>query len=153
VPRLAVATRCATYCLERHPIGNLPVIECKYEGWIGRWPWVLVFSITGCGIEYPTRMHSFFNSRGENIFVSLIQCAVHYSNKHHNYVTHSEILFMVYLINSRLNRPFQKHTLQEFKKYFNFSTRNFIGANKREFINNTGPITVYFLIWPSSLNL
>jgi hypothetical protein len=27
VPRLAVATRCATYCLQTHPIGDLPVIK------------------------------------------------------------------------------------------------------------------------------
>jgi hypothetical protein len=51
VPRLAVATRCATYCLQTHPIGDVPVIECKYEGRIGRQPWVLVFSITRCGID------------------------------------------------------------------------------------------------------
>jgi hypothetical protein len=51
VPHLAVATRCPTHCLLTHPIGDLPVIEYKYEGWIGRQPWVLVFSITGCGID------------------------------------------------------------------------------------------------------
>jgi hypothetical protein len=50
VPRIAVA-RCATYCLQTHPIGDLPVIDCKCEGWIGRQPWVLVFSITGCGTD------------------------------------------------------------------------------------------------------
>jgi hypothetical protein len=32
VPRLAAATRSATYCLQMHLIGDLPVIECKYEG-------------------------------------------------------------------------------------------------------------------------
>jgi hypothetical protein len=31
--------------------GDLPVIECKYEGWIGRQPWVLLFSIAGCGTD------------------------------------------------------------------------------------------------------
>jgi hypothetical protein len=50
VSRLAVAARCVTYCLQTHPIGDLPVKECKYEGWIGRQPWVL-FCITGCGID------------------------------------------------------------------------------------------------------
>jgi hypothetical protein len=30
---------------------RLPVIECKYEDVIGRQLWVLVFSITGCGID------------------------------------------------------------------------------------------------------
>jgi hypothetical protein len=50
VSRLAVTARCATHCLQTHPIGDLPVKECKYEGWIGRQPWVL-FSITGCGID------------------------------------------------------------------------------------------------------
>jgi hypothetical protein len=38
-------------CFQTHPIGDLPVIECKYEGWIGQQPWVLVFSVTGCGID------------------------------------------------------------------------------------------------------
>jgi hypothetical protein len=30
---------------------RLAVIECKYEDVIGRQLWVLVFSITGCGID------------------------------------------------------------------------------------------------------
>jgi hypothetical protein len=29
VPHLAVPTRCATYCLQTHSIGDLPVIERK----------------------------------------------------------------------------------------------------------------------------
>jgi hypothetical protein len=33
--------------VQTHPIGDLPVMERKYNGWIGRQPWVLVFSITG----------------------------------------------------------------------------------------------------------
>jgi hypothetical protein len=61
VPHLVVATRCAIYCLQTHSIGDLRAIECKYEEWIGRQPWVLVFLLGD--------MHSFFNSRGENIFV------------------------------------------------------------------------------------
>jgi hypothetical protein len=40
MPGLAVAMRCAAYCLQTHMIGDLPVIECKCEGWIGRQPWV-----------------------------------------------------------------------------------------------------------------
>jgi hypothetical protein len=39
------------YCLQMHLIGDLPVIECKYWGLIGQQPCVLVFSISGYGIE------------------------------------------------------------------------------------------------------
>jgi hypothetical protein len=51
VPILVVATGCATYCSQTQPIGDLRVIECKYEGWIGQQRWVLAISITGCGID------------------------------------------------------------------------------------------------------
>jgi hypothetical protein len=74
VPRLALATRCATFCLQTHPTGDLPLIMRDV---IGRQPWISLYSNTGRGIntnsfiEYPTRMHSFFNSRGEINYLNL----------------------------------------------------------------------------------
>jgi hypothetical protein len=78
VPFLAVATRYASYCLQTNPIGDLPVIECKYEGWIDRQPcFFLVFSITDCGINIILSLNiqqeciHFFNSP-EEIQLSII---------------------------------------------------------------------------------
>jgi hypothetical protein len=65
VSRLAVAIRWATYCLQTHPIGDFPLWNENTRIVIGRQPWISVYSNTGRGIEYPTRMRSFFNSRGE----------------------------------------------------------------------------------------
>jgi hypothetical protein len=50
VSRLAVATRCATYYLQTHPIGDQPVNENTRDV-IGRQPWISVYSLTGRGID------------------------------------------------------------------------------------------------------
>jgi hypothetical protein len=66
VPRLAVATRCATYCLQMHPIGDLPLQNENTRDVIGQQPWISVYSNTGRGINIILsmniqQMHSFFN--------------------------------------------------------------------------------------------
>jgi hypothetical protein len=51
VPRLAVATRYATYCLQMDPIGDLPLYNENTRDVIGRQPWLSVHSNTRCGID------------------------------------------------------------------------------------------------------
>jgi hypothetical protein len=51
VSRLAVATRCATYCYQTHPIGDLPLENENLRDVIGRQPWISVYSNTGRGID------------------------------------------------------------------------------------------------------
>jgi hypothetical protein len=51
VSRLAVATRCATYCLQTHPIGDLPLLNEHTRDVIGPQPWISVYSDTGRGID------------------------------------------------------------------------------------------------------
>jgi hypothetical protein len=45
-------------CLQTHPIGDLSVIEYKYDGWIGRQPCVLVFSITRYGSDITLSLNT-----------------------------------------------------------------------------------------------
>jgi hypothetical protein len=63
VPGLTVATRCATYEYEECYRPTAVDFSIFYHG---AWNWY--HSI----IEYPTRMHSFFNSRGETVLLLLL---------------------------------------------------------------------------------
>jgi hypothetical protein len=51
VPRLVIATRYATYCLQTHPIGDLSLWNENTRDVIGRQPWFSVYSNTGRGID------------------------------------------------------------------------------------------------------
>jgi hypothetical protein len=51
VPRVALATRCATYCLQTHPIGHLPLWNENTRDVIGRQPWSSAYSLTRRGID------------------------------------------------------------------------------------------------------
>jgi hypothetical protein len=57
VPRLAVATRCATYCLQRQPMA---IWRCskKYEGCDWLTAGILTRGVELVSFQYPTRMHS-----------------------------------------------------------------------------------------------
>jgi hypothetical protein len=51
VPHLAIATRCATYCLQTHPIGDMSLWHENTRDVIGRQAWFSLYSNTGRGID------------------------------------------------------------------------------------------------------